>query len=150
MKILIVEDDENKRNHLTNFIMAEFPDFEISTAKSYQSGLRALVGFEYELVLLDMTMPTFDIDINEEGGRPQAYAGRELLRQMRRRNIETPVLIVTQFDKFGDSTSSITLKELDLKLKKEHQDNYLGAIYYNVTFSDWKKELKRHLVKFGD
>src|SRR5688572_11886351 len=109
MKILIVEDDENKRNQLINFIKDEFPETDIKTAKSMQSGLRTIINEKFDLVLLDMTMPTFDIDVNEvTGGRPQPYAGREILRQMRRRNLETPVLVITQFDRFGDTSNSIT------------------------------------------
>jgi CheY-like chemotaxis protein len=145
MKILLVEDDENKRKQIISFFDDAFPKSSITVARSYQSGLKAITGDRYDLALLDMTMPTFDIDMNESGGRPQAYAGREILRQMQRRGIKTPILVVTQFDRFGENRDSITLSELDKQLRTDHSENYIGSVYYDVTFSKWREELYRYI-----
>jgi hypothetical protein len=87
-----------------------------------------------------MTMPSFDITVDEDGGRPQAYAGRELLRHMAENDIHTPAIVVTQFEKFGEGTDSLTLEQLDEQLKKEH-DQYRGTVYYNAASDDWKEAL---------
>lgn len=141
MNILIVEDDENKRTQLIDFLSKEFSFANLNTANSLQSGLRKIISGEIDLVLLDMTMPTFDIGENEDGGRPQPYAGREILRQMERRDIKIPVIVVTQFDRFGEGNDSLTIDELDKELSQEHQKLYLGAVYYNVTLGGWKEKL---------
>jgi DNA-binding NarL/FixJ family response regulator len=142
MRILIVEDDENKRSQLESFLAEKRPLAKITTTQSLQSGLRATIAGEYELIILDMTMPTFDIGLNEDGGRPQALAGRELIRQMERRDISTPIVVITQFDRFGEGAETLTLKELDSQLQESHPGNYLGAIYYNVAYEDWKDRLE--------
>ncbi len=111
MKILIVEDDENKRNQITTLITESFSFINLAVAKSLQSGLRSIINDKPDLVILDMTMPTFDIGVDEDGGRLQPYAGREILRQMDRRNILVPVIVLTQFDRFGEGCDSLTLKE---------------------------------------
>ena len=145
MNILIVEDDENKRIQLINFLNVQFPNIDINIAKSFQSGLRAIINDLPDLIILDMTMPTFDIGVNEDGGRPQALAGREILRQMLRRSINIPVIVVTQFDRFGEGADMLTLEELDEKLYRDHQSVYFGAVYYDITFEGWKEKLSKKL-----
>jgi CheY-like chemotaxis protein len=141
MNILLVEDDENKREQILAFLKERLGQATVNIAKSLQSGLRSIIAGNVDLVLLDMTMPTFDIGIDEDGGRPQPLAGQEILRQMDRRKISVPIIVVTQFDKFGDGSDSHTLEELDLHLQEAHETNYMGAVYYNVALEGWKEEL---------
>lgn len=142
MNILLVEDDEHKRRKVSEFLHEILPSSAISEARSLQSGLERIISGGHHLIILDMTMPTFDITVGEDGGRPQAYAGRELLNHMKRRGIETPTLVLTQFDRFGEGTDLLTLQELDAQLRKDHPARYVGAIYYNVTDEAWKAELE--------
>ena len=146
MKILIVEDDENKRFQLVDFISKNFLENDISTAKSYQSGLRSIINFPPDVIILDMTMPTYDISIDEDGGRPQHYAGREILRQMNRKNIQIPTLVVTGFDHFGVGESYMSREQLDLQLMIDHSSFYRGTIYFNAAMEDWKPQLHNALL----
>jgi len=141
MKILLVEDDEDKRRQVSEFLTGAVLGVTLKAARSLQSGLQAILTKEHDLVILDMTMPTFDITAEEDGGRPQAYAGRELLRHMKRRSIETPAIVLTQFDRFGEGPDSLTLGELNEELRVAHPGYYFGAVYYSVTYEGWKKEL---------
>ena len=141
MKLLIVEDDENKRHQLSELIQEKFPNVSVDMARSLQSGLRTIIKVKYDLIILDMTMPTYDISVDEDGGRPRAYAGREILRQMERRKIFVPVILVTQFDRFGEGSESITLSEIDAQLFSEHKVNYRGSVFYNPALEEWKTSL---------
>ncbi len=141
MKILLVEDDENKRDRISDFLGRHYPQSTLAHAKSYQSGLKQLLTGSFNLVLLDMSIPTFDVTEIDDGGRPQAYGGRELLKQMDRRKICTPVLVVTQFARFGDHRDALTLEQLDSTLRNEHSATYKGAVYYDSALEGWKDEL---------
>ncbi len=141
MNILVIEDDENKRSQLEGFIQISLPEARVTTAKSLQGGLRAIISGDHDLVILDMTMPTYDIGIDEDGGRPQAYAGREILRQLDRREMSLPVVVVTQFDRFGEGAEALTLGELDKQLWEQHPHNYKGSVYYNPALEGWKDAL---------
>lgn len=141
MNILIIEDDEIKREQLFSFLTDKYKESNISSAKSLQSGLRAIISNKYDLIILDMSLPTYDIYFDEDGGRPQAYAGREILRQMDRREINMPVIVVTQFDIFGEGIDTLTRDELDKQLHESHHDNYKGMVYYNPTLENWKNSL---------
>jgi len=147
MNVIIIEDDENKRYQLKEFVDSLLPESEVTVNKSLQSGLRSILEKHFDLVLLDMTMPTYDIDIEEDGGRTQPLAGRELFFQMERRDIEVPVIVVTQFDLFGTGKEALTLDELDLKLRREHPRNYRGYVYYSTALEKWKKDLEALIRK---
>jgi CheY-like chemotaxis protein len=141
MLILVIEDDEYKRTQICNFVSQSCAFADLRVAKSLQSGLRAIISERFDLIILDMTMPTFDIGFNEDGGRPQAYAGREILRQLDRRKIKIPVVVVTQFDRFGSGDDALTLEQLDSELSEAHPDNYKGSVYYNASVEGWKDSL---------
>lgn len=149
MRLLVVEDDENKQLQILAAIRDISPTAKIDTAQSFNSGLSKIVTASYELVLLDMTMPTYDIDADEEGGRPQTYAGREILRQMKRRGIVVPVIIVTQFDRFGEHNQIMTLEQLDEQLYQEFPRTYRGVVYYNPAHETWKHDLAAKVDGLG-
>jgi CheY-like chemotaxis protein len=141
MKILLVEDEESKRLQVTELLKQRFDDSEIVEARSLNSGLKSVAASQYDLIIVDMTMPTFDIGSDEEGGRPQAYGGREMLRYIARKGIATPVIVLTQFDRFGKVPDQHSIEELDGELRRDHATNYVGSIRYNVAVDTWRSEL---------
>lgn len=147
MDILLVEDDENKKTQVVNILGKNFKDLNILLAKSYQSGLKLILNQKFKLIILDMSIPTFDIGINEDGGRPQPYGGREILRQMDRRRIFIPVIVLTQFDRFGEGADTLTLEQLDKQLWASHFNNYRGLVQYNVLLVGWKEQLLKLVNK---
>lgn len=86
MKILIIEDDKNKLKQVTSFLRKIYINTEIIERYSYNSGIRELLtGSRFDLLLLDMSMPTFDITSVESGGRPKPFAGKEILRKLKKK-----------------------------------------------------------------
>jgi len=144
MRILLVEDDEDKREQLRIFL-SNTDRNEVIEAKSYQSGLKKIIAETFDLIVLDMTMPTFDVTPTEGGGRPQPFGGKELLQQMFRRDIDTKTIVVTQFDQFGQGDETTTLNELDKLLFQTFPGNYLGIVPYSVTYSGWKDNFNRKM-----
>lgn len=149
MKILIIEDDQNKLKQISEFITQQFPDTQIVARFSYNSGIKEIFRMNHDIILLDMTMPTFDISPHEVGGRPRIYGGKDILRQMERRKINIPAIIVTQFEKFGEGSNTKSLSDLCEELEREHKNNYLGYVYYNAALDEWKDDLKNILTQAG-
>lgn len=148
MKILLVEDDEEKRQQLSHFAQHEL-GADVTEARSRQSGVNALLREPFDLIILDMTMPTYDVTPTEDGGRPQAYAGRDILQQMERRGIATKAVVVTQFDRFGQAEDEITLQVLDAQLEAAFPATYVGAVYYNVGYAGWREALRTVVQQLG-
>lgn len=141
MKVLIIEDDINKINQVTLNLMENFSDYEIEQKFSYQSGLKSILKKEHNLILLDMSMPNFDITQTDDGGRPKAFAGKEILRQMKRRQIKIPVIIITQFEKFGEISNRTSVEELTEQLATNYKPNFKGIVHYNPSEKDWVTDL---------
>ena len=82
MFVLVVEDDQNKRKQLFRFLEENYKEWTVDAAESYHSGLRRLLAGGYGLLLLDMTMPTYDVSADEPGGETKGYGGWEILEEL--------------------------------------------------------------------
>ena len=147
MKILIIEDDKNKLKQVTSFLRKIYINTEIIERYSYNSGIRELLtGSRFDLLLLDMSMPTFDITSVESGGRPKTFAGKEILRKLKKKRIQLPTIVITQFERFGDVENTISLEELNQELIDNFSESYIATVYYNSSQDNWKNELKTYIV----
>ncbi|WP_321794741.1 response regulator [Caballeronia sp. J97] len=149
MNILVVEDDDNKRKQLTDYLREAYPDCVCTETRSYQSGLKAMLQSRYDVVFLDMTMPTFDRTPAEGGGRIRPFAGRDILAQVSSRRIRQPIIVFTMFEVLGEGESQVTANELDRQLKDTYCDNYLGLASYSAASSDWKDRVRELIEKSG-
>jgi CheY-like chemotaxis protein len=147
MRVLVVEDDERKRTQLNSFVAEEIPNATIEVAKSLQSGLRSVRQSAPDLILLDMTLPSYDASPEESGGQIHPLGGREFLAQMDRFDIRTPVVVVTQFETFGKGRDAMTIHDLDETLKKRYSRIYCGIVSYNAAVQGWKPELKASIER---
>lgn len=141
MKILIIEDDQNKAYQIVDFLKKQLLNADIIEKQSYQSGLKEILHNKFELIILDMSLPIFDIFPEERNNTPEAYAGRDILRQMHRHRVNYPVVVVSQFEMFGDSSSSTSLQVISNELSRKYK-NYFGHVYYNAAIDDWKINLQ--------
>ena len=69
MKILLVEDDEHKRNDVAGCLLSLKYDISVDYGYSVESGVQKAVDNNYDLLLLDMTIPNFDQSNGSSGGR---------------------------------------------------------------------------------
>ncbi|WPR75770.1 hypothetical protein [Algoriphagus sp. NG3] len=144
MKILIVENDSIKSNQVLSFLNDEFDIHkDISVRRSFQSGLEAILTIHYDLLILDMSIPTFDINATDDGGETLDRGGEIILQEMERENISIPAIILTQYEEFDN----ISLEEIDHELRLEYSKFYLGCIYYNISEDKWQNELKEMILK---
>src|SRR5687767_5359941 len=140
MNILLVEDDEDKRNQLKSFL-SEIKNAEIADALSLQTALKLILNKQFDLIILDMSLTTFDKNSVGSGGRPQPFGGREILSQMQRKKIKSKVIVVTQYDVFNHGKEIISLYELNNQLFALFPEIYKGAVYYSVSISGWQEAL---------
>jgi CheY-like chemotaxis protein len=141
MNFLIAEDDENKREMLRIFLRESFPKSNISEAHSYHSSMEAIINNSFDLILLDMSMPTSEVSIENFDNEHDTFAGREILDQMSLREIDTKVILVTQFDIFDVGRKNTTLEELKNDLTLNFSSIFKGVVYYRSNSDIWKNEL---------
>lgn len=147
MKILVIEDDNNKMERIVSEILDIRKDARLTEARSYQSGLRHLMSDTFDFLLLDMSLPTFDISPEEDGFQVDPFSGRNILEEMSRKKISVPTAVITMFETFGEGSDLMTLEELNKDLANRYPSIYKGAIYYNSSEINWKDTLKSLIGK---
>jgi len=141
MKVLLVEDDENKKSRILEFYEGKFPDDELLTEDSMVSGLRAAREARPDFVILDMTLPNYPISSRQGFNPMRPFGGRDFLRQLRRLDLRANVVVLTQFETFGAPPDQIDLHNLNNDLVEEFPGIFLGSIYYHASKSSWQSEL---------
>ncbi|NLI35244.1 MAG: hypothetical protein GX416_01825 [Bacteroidales bacterium] len=142
-KLLIVEDLPEKAEEIKKEISTHFPDLIIVERTSYHSAIEEIFRRheDYFLILLDITMSTFDVNAEENGGVPETLAGKRILEGMYLRDIPTMVKVVTMFESFDGKS----IKALDQELREDNPDSYDGFIFFSFKKSDWKKQLIEYI-----
>ncbi|MEQ8299383.1 MAG: hypothetical protein RH945_02455 [Hyphomonas sp.] len=146
MRLLLVEDDLNKLERVRSFLVEEFPDLILEHAASLVSGLRVSRDFQPGLVVLDMTLPNYDGATDALTNRMRAFGGVEFIRQSVRRRQSAKIVVLTQFESFGEPPHVTSLEDLELDLRESFPDCYIGAVYYHAAQSEWKSKLRAHLI----
>src|ERR1700756_109924 len=79
--ILVIDDEADIRESLETLLSLE--GYAVDLAQNGTEGLRALDSRGYDLVLLDLMMPD--------------RSGMEVLREVRERDLETPIFLITAY-----------------------------------------------------
>ncbi len=144
MEILYVEDEKNKARQVIQVIKEGIPSANILLKNSYNSALVEINKKDIDLILLDMSLPLYDISDSmeyEEDNDFETFAGIDLLEELVRIDSEKKVIIITAFDVLGEDDNKINLSQLDLKMKKNYENNYGGIVYYNASSLEWCHKL---------
>ncbi|MGM9926059.1 MAG: response regulator transcription factor [Bacillus sp. (in: firmicutes)] len=145
MKILIVEDDR----HLSNTIVETIKDlFETVQAFDGEEGLYLACQNIYDAIILDIMLPNMN--------------GYEVLKELRRQNISTPVIFLTAKDGIDDKIQGFKVGADDYLVKPFHREELLlrleaivrrsvGGFSENIiAFKDLKLNIKNKTASIGD
>lgn len=141
MKVLIIDDSDYKIQALQALLKQTGVASEMFLARSFQSGLRAIKETSPDLLLLDMTLPTSERSDGRLEGRTRIYGGREILAEMELDNLRPKVVVVTQFDHFGEPPHSTDLSVLLRQLEELYPNHFLGGVYFSNIDSSWQPKL---------
>lgn len=149
-QILLVEDEAPKRHHIENLLRDLTPRARILIARSVNSALDVLDKDAIDLLILDMSLPTFDVGERERGGRPQGFGGTEVLRNMTMSEIGCPTVVITGYEGFvREGGSTVDLTQLRAELLEEFPSVLRAVLHYNSTFDEWKRVLSATLTEAG-
>lgn len=143
-KLLLIEDDDYKASQIQDFLEGE--GYLVEIRASFQSGMKALVSDSYHLLLLDMSIPTFETVKTNQNSRYRPFGGVDILKELQRRDLRIPVIVVTQYSVFGEDRENITRENLDESLTEQFESIYQGMVYFDASSLDWIFRL-RELLK---
>lgn len=91
MRILIVEDEKKVASFIKKGLEEEY--FAVDIAYDGKEGLKLITSEEYDIIVMDIMLPYLD--------------GISLLKEIRRRNILSPVLMLTVKDSLKDKVEGL-------------------------------------------
>lgn len=145
MRVLIIEDNHNKLKQIKMFLKQNYPKASIHDALSYTAGLRRIYEEKWDLLLLDMSLPIYDIGQQETGGDKKSIAGKEIMKRMIHRKIFLPTIVITQFDTFGEN--EISINTLNNEFEEDLSQVWRGTISYEDSTNKWIIQLKTLIDK---
>ena len=104
---------------------------------SIESGVQLGVDHDYDLILLDMTIPNFDKTDGKNGGISFKNGGEIIVRELIDEGVTFKCAILTQYETFNNET----IEEISERIKEKCGENYLGYIKYNILDEEWKDNL---------
>jgi two-component system copper resistance phosphate regulon response regulator CusR len=93
MRLLLIEDEEKVSRLIVRGLTAE--RFAVDAAADGRSGLELTQAYTYDLIILDLMLPGLN--------------GTEVLRQVRLKNTNVPVLVLTARDALDDKVTHFEL-----------------------------------------
>jgi CheY-like chemotaxis protein len=148
MNILLIEDDLQKGGRLTEYLAKRFGAENISLAKSVKTAIDKLDESTPELIVLDMSLPSYEEGRSlHSGGRQNSFGGLDILAYMAATGIEIPAVVVTQFPEFEDKGLRLSLSELNAKLQRDFKNNYIGLVHYRHNEESWISSLDNIIQK---
>jgi DNA-binding response OmpR family regulator len=123
MKILLLEDDYNYKVTIKEYL--ESLKFSVDDFDDGQEAYDAIFANHYDLLLLDIRVPTMD--------------GYEIVKSIRKENIETPVILVTSLTDVNNLSIGYEMgcndyirKPFDLKELKYRVYQTLNLAYFHT------------------
>lgn len=131
MKILLVEDETHKRDEIIQCVKDVY-DFSPEIVDSVSSAVLEVMQADYDLIILDMALPTFGESADDKKkGHDQAQGGIEVLRALKLSKKATKIIIVTQYPDFYIGGTKVKLKDSPKVIKEKYAQDVRGAVLYN-------------------
>jgi DNA-binding NtrC family response regulator len=116
-KILVIDDEAEIRESLETLL--SFEGYQVDVAADGTSGLAALEAKPYDLALLDLMMPD--------------RSGLDVLKDLRQRDVETPVMVITAYGSVENAVAAIKLGANDFVTKPWNNDKLLIEIEQTIS-----------------
>ena len=131
-RILIVDDEEGIRFTFNHFLTKE--GHEVLTAADYNSALGIISSTELDIVFVDIIL----------GG----FSGIELLKEIKTRNPDCPVIIITGQPSIGTAADAVRYGAFDYLVKPIRKENLLDATtsalnYLNILHKNELRQQER-------
>lgn len=132
-KILLVEDELHKLEELTACLQEFYKSgIQLVHVDSVHAAFWAVSTDEFDLIVLDMALPTFSPEGGAalDRGHDQALGGVEVLRALKQRNLKSRIVIITQYPDITIGGKRIKLSEAAGVLSRRYDQDVIGGVLY--------------------
>jgi CheY-like chemotaxis protein len=132
IKILLVEDEPHKREELAACLEEFYEgEMELRHVDSVHSAFWDVSAFEFNLIVLDMALPTFTVEGDAaERGFDQAQGGVEVLRALKARGMRSRIIVITQYPDITFGGTRLKLADAPKVLSQRYDQDVIGSVLY--------------------
>ena len=123
MRLLVVEDEQSLREDITKKL--QHSGYEVDACGDGETASEYLAVEYYDLILLDLNLPKID--------------GMTLLRNFRKENQETPVLILSARNEIDDKVDGLDAGANDYLSKPFHLAEHADSLFSRMSACNAEK-----------
>ncbi len=135
-KILIIDDDRSLLKSSMVILKAE--GYDVDAEPESKTALGRIVTGQYDLIVTDIRMPNI--------------TGLEIIAEMRKRELETPVILMTAYAELPAAIDAIRRGAFDFLLKPYRPEDFIMAVERGIRYSNllkieqsYKKQLEQEV-----
>lgn len=145
-KILLIEDDEFKFNSIRNLVLQFNSKFYIDGARSLVEAVDAINSSEYDLILIDMSIPSHPIVSGEGSPISLLTGGLEVIFELNYLHRSDRCVIITQYPEIEICDKFYSLEESVDAIRENYDCVVSSCIEYKEDSTAWKELLNNELT----
>ncbi|TCT30847.1 hypothetical protein [Martelella mediterranea] len=147
MKALLVEDDEFKAASVRGVVKNMRPNSQFINANTVHSAVSSLQSGEFDLIMLDMALPSHQLRPGSGPTSSLLSGGLEVIMELSYLKRFDPVIILTQFPELEVEGDLVALKKAKEVLRTHYNANVIAVIHYRHEQQEWQDSLIQEMNK---
>jgi DNA-binding NarL/FixJ family response regulator len=147
MNILLIEDDDFKRDHIKESLLLISNSITIHSESNLSTAILRVNLEEFDIIIVDMALPSHPV--LPGGGSPISMlsGGLEILLELQSMDRKDKCIILTQYPEIEISGQSFPTNESKEAIKNLLNYEVYGCLQYAEETNFWKSELKTLIEK---
>lgn len=141
MKVLIIEDDDYKERNIKKYVNKKYVIKKIDIALSLAEAIDAIDNEEYDLIFVDMAIPSHTAQQGEGAPLSLLTGGIDILLELADMKRSDKCVVLTQHPSIEISGEHYPLDEAPTRFKTLLNCDVLACIHYIEEDSSWTTEL---------
>jgi CheY-like chemotaxis protein len=144
-KILIIEDDSFKLERISNCLDRLTPRPTTTVVMAVQTAVAALTNHTFDIVLLDMALPSHQT--RPGGGPPSSLlsGGMEIIMELSFLKRPERVIVITQYPEIEIEGTLVAVDHVEETIRRIYNVNLGAVIHYKHEETEWENTLIREV-----
>ncbi|WP_057462200.1 response regulator [Pseudovibrio sp. POLY-S9] len=145
VKVLIVEDDAFKAESIRLIVEHDLAPVFLVEATSVHSAINAIHEGEFDLILLDMSLPSHEAAPGVGTAASMPSGGMSVLMELDYLGRTDPIVILTQYREIEIDSELVQLSRSADQIKSSYGVSLKGVVLYKHGDRLWKNKLREYL-----
>ncbi|MBL1435579.1 MAG: hypothetical protein COB08_005200 [Rhodobacteraceae bacterium] len=153
--IALVEDELHKRHRIRGVldsVYSDVVDVHLAPLLSVREAVLSIRKNDFDLVILDVALPTFPEKgmVGSGGKAQQPGGGLEIIRSLSRIGKKPKIVILTQYLDIPFDGGGIKLNQASKILSRKYEQDIVASIQYTEAEKNWETTLTAILIEIRE